>query len=168
MIFFSECSKEAVHNFPKSKGQFLPFKISLLISHIYLKCFPMFCNTKTNEENIMKKYMLSFFGGNPALRFDNLDQASIEARNKHNDAWNIWIDNLVQTGRFENGYPLTAEGRKVSPDGIEEYVFDGDTAGGFIVIKADSSDEAAQIAELSPLIKNGGYVLVRLCGEINK
>jgi hypothetical protein len=116
----------------------------------------------------MKKYMLTFFGGNPALRFDNLDQASVEARNKHNAEWNTLMGNLVQTGRLENGYPLTAEGRKVSPAGIEEYVFAGDTAGGFVIIKAESSDEAAHIAESSPLIKNGGYVLVRLCGEINK
>jgi|GEM_PF-1659301 hypothetical protein len=116
----------------------------------------------------MKKYMFTFFGGNPALRFDNLDQASVEARNKHNAEWNTWMANLSQTGKLENGYPLTAECRKVGPDGIEGYIFAADTAGGFVIINAESSDEVAHIAGSSPLIKNGGYVLVRLCGEINK
>lgn len=35
----------------------------------------------------MKKYMLTFFGGNMALRYENLDKADREAREKHSAAW---------------------------------------------------------------------------------
>ena len=39
----------------------------------------------------MKKYMLTFFGGNMALRYDNLDKVEKEAREKHMAAWGVWI-----------------------------------------------------------------------------
>ena len=35
---------------------------------------------------IMKKYMLTFFGGNMALRYDNLDKAEKEAQEKDGSA----------------------------------------------------------------------------------
>jgi hypothetical protein len=34
----------------------------------------------------MKKYMLAFFGGNMALRYDNLEKAEKEAQKKHRAA----------------------------------------------------------------------------------
>jgi hypothetical protein len=37
---------------------------------------------------------------------------------------------------------------------------------GFMVINAESLDQAEGIARSSPIIKNGGYILARPCGEM--
>ena len=114
----------------------------------------------------MKKYMLTFFGGNTALRYDNLEKAEKEAQEKHNAAWGGWMSELVKTKHLEVGYPLESEGKRINSDGILGYHFPDTTEGGFIVIIAESLDEAAEIARSSPIIKNSGYVLVRPCGEM--
>ncbi len=114
----------------------------------------------------MKKYMLTFFGGNVALRYDNLDKAGKEARGKHMAAWGAWMAELAKAKNLEVGYPLQSGGKRIDADGTRDYHFPDTTEGGFIIIKAESLDEAAEIAQSSPIIKNGGYILVRPCGEI--
>ena len=114
----------------------------------------------------MKKYLLTFFGGNRALRYDNLGKAEKEAREKHMAAWGAWMAELVKAKHLEVGYPLESGGKRVDSNGIQDYHFPDTTEGGFIVIKAESSGQAAAIAQSSPIIKNGGYILVRPCGEI--
>jgi hypothetical protein len=114
----------------------------------------------------MKKFMLAFFGGNMALRYDNLEKTEIEAQQKHRAAWGEWMSERVKAGQLEVGYPLTSNGKRIDADGIHDYHFPDTTEGGFIVVKAASLDQAAEIAKSSPIIKNGGYVLVRPCGEM--
>lgn len=114
----------------------------------------------------MKRYMLTFFGGNMALRYDNLDQAGKEAREEHMAAWRAWMARLVKAQQLELGYPLESEGKRIDADGARDHHFPDTTEGGFIVIRAESLDAAARIAQSSPIIKNGGYVLARPCGEI--
>jgi hypothetical protein len=114
----------------------------------------------------MKKYILSFFGGNMALRYNHLDKAAEAAQEKHTAAWGMWMADLVKNKKLEIGYPLEADGRRIDPDGIHDYHFPDTTEGGFVVITAESLDEAAEIAQTSPIIKNGGHVLVRPCGEM--
>ncbi len=114
----------------------------------------------------MKKYMLTFFGGTMALRYDNLDKAGKEAREKHRVAWGAWMADLARTKKLEVGYPLESDGKRIDPDGTKDHHFPDTTEGGFIIIQAESLDDAAAIAEGSPIIKNGGYVLVRPCGEM--
>jgi len=114
----------------------------------------------------MKKYMLTFFGGNMALRYDNLDKAEKEARERHMAAWGVWMAELVKANHLEIGYPLESDGKRIDSDGTQDYHFPDTTEGGFIVIKAESLGHAAEIAQSSPIIKNSGYILVRPCGEI--
>jgi hypothetical protein len=114
----------------------------------------------------MKKYMLTFFGGNMALRYENLGEAEIEAREKHNAAWGGWMSELVKTNHLEVGYPFEPDGKRVDSNGTRDYHFPDTTEGGFIIIKTESLEQAADIAQSSPIIKNGGYVLVRPCGEM--
>lgn len=114
----------------------------------------------------MKKYMLAFFGGNMALRYDNLEKAEKEAQKKHMAAWGEWMSELMKAGHLEVGYPLGSDGRRIDSDGSHDYHFPDTTEGGFIVIKAESLDQAAEIARSSPIIKNGGYILARPCGEM--
>ena len=114
----------------------------------------------------MKKYMLTFFGGNRALRYENLGKAEKEARKKHMAAWAEWMADLMKTKKLEVGYPLESDGKRVDSDGALDHHFADTTEGGFIVIEAESLDEAAETAEGSPIIKNGGYIFVRPCGEM--
>ena len=114
----------------------------------------------------MEKYMLTFFGGNRALRYDNLDKAGKDAREKHATAWGKWMSELVKAKHLEVGYPLKSDGKRISVDGAEDYHFPDTTEGGFIVINAESLGQAAEIAQSSPIIKNGGYILARPCGEV--
>ncbi len=115
----------------------------------------------------MKKYLLAFFGGNRALRYDNLEKAEKEAQKKHMAEWSAWMAWLIQTEHVEVGYPLKSDGKKIDSAGPSDYHFPDTTEGGFIVIKAESLDQAAEIAQSSPIIKNGGYILARPCGEVN-
>jgi hypothetical protein len=115
----------------------------------------------------MKKYMLTFFGGNMALRYNNLEKADKEAQEKHKAAWGKWMSDLVNTKHLEAGYPLESEGKRIDSDGTQSYHFPDTTEGGFILIKAESLDQASEIAQSSPIIKNGGYILARPCGELN-
>ncbi len=110
--------------------------------------------------------MLTFFGGNMALRYDNLEKAEKEAQEKHGAAWGEWISELVKGKHLEVGYPLLSDGKRIDPDGTRDYHFPDTTEGGFILIAAESLDQAAEIARKAPIIKNGGYILVRPCGEM--
>ena len=114
----------------------------------------------------MKKYMLAFFGGNMALRYDNLGNAEKEAQKKHMATWGNWMSALVKTEHLEVGYPLESDGKRIDADGPHDYHFPDTTEGGFIVIKAESLNQTTEIAQSSPIIKNGGYVLERPCGEM--
>src|SRR6185503_243215 len=113
----------------------------------------------------MKKYMLACFGGNVALRYENLGKAEKEAWEKHKAAWGGWMAELVSGGYLETGYPLETDGNRVDANGPHDYHFPDTTEGGFIILKAESLDQAAEISQSAPIIKNGGYVLVRPCGE---
>jgi hypothetical protein len=115
----------------------------------------------------MKKYMLSFFGGNMALRYNHLEKADKETQEKHKAAWGKWMSELMNAKQLETGYPLESDGKRIDADGTQDYHFPDTTEGGFIVIKAESVSRAAEIAQSAPIIKNGGYILVRPCGEMN-
>ncbi len=55
----------------------------------------------------------------------------------------------------------------VGQSGAEDYRFPDTTEGGFIIINAESLEDAAEIAAEAPIIGNGGHILVRQCGEMN-
>jgi hypothetical protein len=124
---------------------------------------PMKCG---KVEFSMQKYLVTFFGGNAALRYSNLGQADAEAREKHLAAWKAWVAALARTGCLENGHPLASKGVRVTAAGAEEHQFPESSAGGFMVLKADTLEKAAEMVRSAPIIKNGGHILVQPCGEI--
>lgn len=71
----------------------------------------------------------------------------------------------MKANQLETGYPLAPEGKRISADGNQDYHFANTTEGGFVIIKAQSLDQAADIARSAPIIENGGYILARTCGE---
>lgn len=114
----------------------------------------------------MKKYLLTFVGGNPVLKYSSLDTATEEARSQHLKAWGEWMSGLAKSGKLEGGYPLENTGAHVSAGRVDGHDFSKGGPGGFIILKADSLDEATVIASSSPIIKNGGEVYVQPCGEV--
>jgi len=112
--------------------------------------------------------MLTFFGGNMALRYENLAMADKEAQQRHTAAWSAWMAELMKSGQLEVGYPLAPDGKRIDTEGAHDYHFPETTEGGFIVIKVETLEQAVEIANSSPIIKNGGYVMVRPCGEMMK
>lgn len=114
----------------------------------------------------MRKFLLLFVGGNPALKYSNLGAAAPEARAAHLKSWREWMAGLAKAGKLEGGYPLESAGKKVGPAGADDHDFSKDGAGGFVILSADSLDEAAEIASSSPLIKSGGDIYVQPCGEV--
>jgi hypothetical protein len=114
----------------------------------------------------MKKYMLTFFGGNMSLRYENLGTANKEVRIEHQAAWGKWMADLSKAKRLDVGYPLEPDGKRIDQSGAEDYRFPDTTEGGFIIINAESLEDAAEIAAQAPIILNGGHILVRPCGEM--
>ena len=84
--------------------------------------------------------------------------------------WQSWIKGIAANGKFSGTNRLYPEGRTLKPGNI---VTDGPYAevkemiGGYLVVKADSLEEAVKMAESCPNIKYGGNVEVRTVMPIN-
>jgi hypothetical protein len=102
--------------------------------------------------------MLTFFGGNVSLRYENLATADKEARKKHMAAWGKWMADLSKAKRLEVGYPLEPDGKRIDQSGAEAYRFPNTTEGGFVIINAESLEDAAEIAAEAPIIGNRGHI----------
>lgn len=80
-------------------------------------------------------------------------------------AWQKWIGAIAAQGKLKNpGDALGFEGKTLHADGA---ITDGPYAelkeiiGGFIIVTAESIDEAIQLAHGCPALSNGGKVEVR-------
>lgn len=79
-----------------------------------------------------------------------------------------WIDTMAKAGRFVGGHKLTEEGGRVlERDGASVQVFDGpysetkEVVGGYVVIEADSYDQAVEFARSCPPLRYGTKLHVR-------
>lgn len=79
--------------------------------------------------------------------------------------WNDWIGGIAAQGKLAgNGLHLTPVGSVLKPGGV---VTDGpfveirEILGGFIVVKADTMDDAITLAHGCPAIDEGGSVEIR-------
>ena len=81
-----------------------------------------------------------------------------------------WFDSMAAKGIVKGGQPLVAEGRILSGKGGRT-VSDGpfaeskETIGGYLVILAESLDEAVKIAQACPPLAYGGSLEVRPIAE---
>src|SRR5436190_8999255 len=78
--------------------------------------------------------------------------------------WQNWIKGIAADGKYSGTNRLYPEGKTLKPGNI---VTDGPYAevkemiGGYLIVKADSLQEAVKMAESCPNIKYGGNVEVR-------
>ena len=112
----------------------------------------------------MQHYLATFFGGDPELKYQHVTKASPEKREAHRRAWKAWIEKLAKKGAVEAGYPLDVKGVIIGEAGSEEHTFPDESAGGFLILQAQSLDEATAMLKDAPIVKNGGRIEVRLCG----
>ena len=113
-----------------------------------------------NTETTTDEYMLLFRGPHwdRGLSTDELQQAMTKVM--------AWFEGLNERGKIKAAQPLGGQGRVISgTDG--RFVLDGpftetkEAVGGYLVLQADSLDEAVQIAQSMPTLRYGISVEVR-------
>jgi hypothetical protein len=78
--------------------------------------------------------------------------------------WNDWIGGIAAQGKFVATNALGFEGRTVNATGVVSdgpYVEVKEMVGGYIIVKADSLDEAVTLSTGCPVLAIGGTVEVR-------
>ncbi len=114
----------------------------------------------------MKEYLLLFRGGDGATM-----QQSPEEWQAHMQKWMQWMGGLTQQGKFVGAQPLNATGKQIR--GTKQVVTDGpfmegkEMVGGYLMCKADTYDEAVEIAKGCPILEfENGIVEVREVQEL--
>lgn len=108
----------------------------------------------------MAKFLYLFRGGD-----ENMATASPEETQEHMQKWGVWMQGLAQQGKLIDGLPLTKSGKVVEKAG--EVIHDGpftegtEIVGGYMLINADSFDEALEVSKGCPIYENGGTTEVR-------
>jgi hypothetical protein len=108
----------------------------------------------------MKEFMLIFLGAD----YSELS-LSPEKIQSQMEKWYQWIEQLKSKDVYVDGKPLTPAAKTVK--GKQPVITDGPFAeskelvGGYFIVKADSIDEAAKIAQGCPDFELGGVVEVR-------
>ena len=106
----------------------------------------------------MKEYLLLLRGGIPAA-------SKTEEENKAEmQAWGAYMGALTQKGQLAGGLPLQAGGKTVTGNATVPNAVTSATegiVGGYLIVKAESVDEAAEIAKACPHIANEGNIEVR-------
>ncbi len=79
--------------------------------------------------------------------------------------WQDWIGNIAAQNKLvSSGNRLLSEGRVVKSDTVitnGPYVEMKEAIGGYIIVKANSIDEAAELSKDCPILKMNGNVEVR-------
>jgi hypothetical protein len=109
----------------------------------------------------MKEFLLVF-----RRDFDSTEaQPSPEQFQAMMKNWQDWMGNLAAQNKLVNsGNRLASEGRVVKPNNMVTdgpYVELKEAIGGYIIVRADSIDEAAELAKGCPILLIKGNVEVR-------
>jgi len=106
----------------------------------------------------MKEYLLLLRGGKPMT-------SKTEAQNKAElQAWGAYMGDLEKRGQLSGGLPLVSGGKTISakstsPEAVTS-AREG-IVGGYLIVRADSLDDATKIAQACPHIANEGNIEVR-------
>jgi hypothetical protein len=79
--------------------------------------------------------------------------------------WQDWMGSLAAQNKLvSSGNRLASEGRVIKPNNVitnGPYVEIKEAIGGYIIIRAGSLDEAAELSQDCPILKTGGNVEIR-------
>ncbi|MEW6195453.1 MAG: YciI family protein [Bacteroidota bacterium] len=108
----------------------------------------------------MKKFVFLF--RQPSYDYSNASPKEMQAVSKK---WQDWVSGLTSQGRLvSHGPRLATEGKVLKPGGV---VTDGpfveikERLGGFIIVRADSLEEATTLAHGCPTVDANGSVEIR-------
>lgn len=108
----------------------------------------------------MKEYMLVIRGGE-----DIRELKSPEEMQDHMQDWQIWMGGLAERGNFVAGQPLMNEARSVIEKGakvIDRPLAEGkELVGGYLILKAHSIEEAAEMAKGCPGFEHDCTIEIR-------
>jgi hypothetical protein len=114
----------------------------------------------------MKEYILLFRGGDSREM-----QQSPEIWQAHMQIWMKWMGALAEQGKLVGAQPLVPTGKVIT--GTQKLVTDGpfmegkELLGGYLICKADSYEEATEIAKGCPILEfETGTVEVREVQEM--
>ncbi len=108
----------------------------------------------------MAKYLYLFRGGD-----DNMAALSPEESQEHMQKWGAWMQGLAEKGKLVDGLPLNKSGKVVEQAG--EIIHDGpytegaEMVGGYLIVNAETFDEALEISKGCPIYESGGSTEVR-------
>jgi hypothetical protein len=105
----------------------------------------------------MATYVLLFVGRTAQPDADDKVTAD------YNQQWQDYMGGLAQAGTLRGGAPLEPSGKTVGRDGVTDLEVKDVDIGGYVVVEADSVDEATEIAQGAPHIALGGTTIVRPC-----
>ncbi len=110
----------------------------------------------------MKEYLYIIRGG------DDMSQYSPEEMQAHMEDWRVWMGGLAEQGKLVGGEPLMAEGKTLTERGTkitDRPLAEGkELVGGYIIVKADSLNQATDLAQGCPGFDHNCTIEVR---EIN-
>jgi len=109
----------------------------------------------------MKEFVM-IFRSNPQME----GQASADEMQRMVNSWQNWMGSMAAQNKLvSSGNRLGYDGRSVKPGNLVTngpYVEIAEMVGGYIVVRAESIDEAAEMAKGCPMIIGGvGVVEVR-------
>src|SRR3954467_5147774 len=114
----------------------------------------------------MKEYMMIFRNE----KSDGSQPPSAEQMQAVMKEWQTWIKGIATSGNYGSTNRLLSEGKTLKPGNV---VSDGpyaevkEVVGGYLVVKANSLEDAVAMAQGCPNIKYGGSVEVRSVMSIN-
>jgi hypothetical protein len=85
----------------------------------------------------------------------------------HMQSWGTYTNGLIEKGHFVAGDPFGPEGRFVEKNGENFDIYPGidpdsdKFIGGYYIVKAESLEQAAELATDCPIFETGGIVDVR-------
>ena len=92
--------------------------------------------------------------------------ASDDQTQAYSRKWGEYMGSLARRGALESGAPLEASGKTVTSAAAVDTQLTSPDLYGYMVVKAQSLDDAIAIAREAPHIALGGSTIVRPCVDI--
>lgn len=108
----------------------------------------------------MTSYLALIRGGD-----EGYSKLSPEEMQLHMEAWRVWMTGLGERGHDGSGEPLKGGGKLIREHG--NLVTDGpymegkELVGGFILINAETEEEAVELSKGCPVFDMGGMIELR-------
>jgi hypothetical protein len=92
--------------------------------------------------------------------------ASDDQTQAYNRKWGEYMGSLARRGALESGTPLESNGKTVSRTAATDTKLGSPDVYGYMVVKAETLDDAIAIAREAPHMALGGTTIVRPCIDV--